>query len=407
MISRRSFVTAASMAALGTPLLEGAASRAFAATAATAFSIDLVNSSGSGSAVAYITGQDDSGAPFFVLADGTVQKLSNPSASMTQVPDYSIPLAAGGGTTSVPVSGDIISGRIWFSTSGPIKFYVNPGPGLVQPSFNSSDPTGNWLTDWSFCEFTYNNAGIYANISYVDLVVSPISMKTVATNGAVQTVSPLPNGALAAIAADLKSQAAADGYPWDQLVATDSGGGVLRIVSPQHATSGFDDYWTSYVDQVWSHYESTPLTVDTGGAGFGSFTGQVSGDTLTFSGLADDGTPFTKPGATDIFGCNTGPFLNTGSDARGAVAARLGAAINRATLLASGGDNQPDGVPTSAYYGNSVTNHYARIVHDRATVGYAFPYDDVGPAGGAPVDGHIQEGSPTTWTVTLGNGSGG
>ncbi|MDI5971108.1 beta-1,3-glucanase family protein [Streptomyces sp. SL13] len=380
-------------------------SKAFAASASTAFSIDLVNSSGSADAVAYITGQDDSGTPFFVLADGTTQKMPDPSAPMTRVADYSIPLDATGRATTVPVSGDIISGRLWFSTNGPIAFYVNPGPALVQPSFDKDDPTGNWLTDWSFCEFTYNSAGIYANISYVDLVVSPISMRMLSTGGTTQTVSPLPDGALAAIAADLTAQAASDGFPWDTLVATDSGGNILRIVSPQHAASGFDDYWTSYVDQVWSHYASTPLTVDTDSAGFGSFTGQVSGDTLVFAGLDDDGTPFTKPGATDIFGCNTGPFLNTGSDARGAVAARLGAAINRSTLLASGGASQPDGVPTSAYYGNGVTNHYSRIVHDRATVGYAFPYDDVGPTGAVPVDGHIQEGSPSTWTVTLGNGS--
>ncbi|MBF9066628.1 beta-1,3-glucanase family protein [Streptacidiphilus fuscans] len=401
MLSRRTFLTAtatASAAALTAPAwLPGLATPA---AAAVSLPITLQNNSGSAAPVyAYISGADTTGWPGFVASDGTFQRLPNPSATLTPTPDYSIALGATGTSTTVPLSEYVIGGRVWFSTGQKIQFFVNPGPGLVQPGFTSSDP--NWLTDWTFCEFTYNSANLYANISYVDLVASPISMQTTGSSGT-QTVSPLPAGALASIASGLISQHASDGAPWDTLVATDSSGAVLRVMAPTHATTDFGGYWTSYLDQVWSRFTTTPLTIDTQSQG--TFTGTVSGGVLTFSGLNDDGVAFTQPSAADIFSCNSGPLYNSGGDARGAVAARLGAALNRSTLLLAGGENQPGGVAASQYYGNAITNHYARLVHQYATIGYAFPYDDVGPTGSAPVDGHLQDPAPTSWTIALGSG---
>ncbi|MEY9877505.1 hypothetical protein ABH931_007029 [Streptacidiphilus sp. MAP12-33] len=403
MLSRRAFLTAtatASAAALTAPAWLPAL--AAPAAAAVSLPVTLQNNSGSGAPVyAYISGADTTGWPGFVTADGSFQRLPNPSATLTPTPDYSIALGASGSSTTVNMAEYVIGGRVWFSTGNKIKFFVNPGtvPGLVQPGFTSSDP--NWLTDWTFCEFTYNSANLYANISYVDLVASPISMQTTGSVGT-QTVSPLPAGALASIASGLISQHANDGAPWDTLVAKDSSGAVLRVMAPTHATTDFGSYWNPYLDQVWSRFTSTPLTVDTQSQG--TFTGTVSGGVLTFSGLNDDGVAFTKPSAADIFSCNSGPLYNSGGDARGAVAARLGAALNRSTLLLAGGENQPGGVTASQYYGNAITNHYARLVHQYATIGYAFPYDDVGPTGSAPVDGHLQDPAPTSWTISLGSG---
>jgi hypothetical protein len=403
LLSRRTFLTAAataSAAALSAPAwLPGLASTA---SAAASLPVTLQNNSGGDAPVyAYISGADTSGWPGFVGPDGAFHRLANPSATLTPVPDYSIALGGSGTSTTVTLSEYVIGGRVWFSVGQKIQFFVNPGtvPGLVQPGFTSSDP--NWLTHWTFCEFTYNNTNLYANISYVDLVASPISMQTTGSSGT-QSVSPLPAGALAAIASGLVAQHASDGAPWDALVATDGSGAVLRVMSPVHSATGFGGYWDAYVDQVWSRFTGTPLTIDT--QSFGSFTGTVSGDVLTFSGLNDDGVAFTRPSAADIFSCNSGPLYNSGGDARGAVAARLGAALNRSTLLLAGGENQPGGVTTAQYYTTAVTNHYARLVHQYASVGYAFPYDDVGPTGGAPVDGHLQDYAPTSWTLSLGSG---
>ncbi|MFD0331643.1 beta-1,3-glucanase family protein [Streptacidiphilus monticola] len=371
----------------------------------TTLPLTLRNNSGNNTAYAYITGQDASGWPGFVGADGAFHRLPNPSATLTPAPDYAIPLGSSGGSgVTLTMSQYVIGGRVWFSIGNKIQFFVNPGtvPGLVEPGFSTADP--NWLTNWSFCEFTWNAANLYANISYVDLVASPISMQSTGSAGT-QSVSPLPAGALGSIASGLVAQHAADGAPWDQLVVRDSSGAVLRVLAPTHSPTSFGSYFSSYVDAVWSHFQSTPLTIDTQNPSFGSFTGTVSGDVLTFAGLNTDGVPFTKPSTDDIFSCASGPLYNSGGDARGAVAARLSAALNRSTLLLSGGGQQPSGVTASQYYQNAVTNHYARLVHAYATIGYAFPYDDVGPTGAQPVDGHLQDGAPTSWTVTLGGGS--
>ncbi|MFE7243051.1 beta-1,3-glucanase family protein [Streptomyces sp. NPDC057580] len=405
MVSRRSFLTAAGATAAAAAVLSPLSPFASEATAAgVSLPVSLQNNSGSNTVYAYISGTDSSGWPVFVSANGTLNRLPNPSSAMTPIADYSISLgASGSAATKVTLTDYIIGGRVWFSVGQKLKFFVNPGtvPGVVQPALVSSDP--NWATNWTFCEFTFNSANLYANISYVDMVALPVSMSSTGNAGN-QTVSPLPSGALASIASGLKSQHASDGAPWDKLVIDDSSGGVLRVLSPSHSPVDFGNYWDDYLNRVWNRYSSTPLTMN-GQGSIGSYTGTVSGGALVFSGLNTNGVPFTKPSAADIFGCASGPLYNSGADARGAIAARLAAALNRSSLLVSGGNNQPDGVSASQYYTDAITNHYARLVHQYASIGYAFPYDDVGPTGSAPVDGHIQDGAPTSWTISLGAGA--
>ncbi|WP_392675112.1 beta-1,3-glucanase family protein [Streptomyces sp. LN785] len=405
MVSRRSFLTAAGATAAAATVLSPLSPFASKATAAgVSLPVSLQNNSGSNTVYAYISGTDSSGWPVFVSANGTLNRLPNPSSAVTPIADYSIALgASGSAATKVTLPDYIIGGRVWFSIGQKLKFFVNPGtvPGVVQPALVSSDP--NWATNWTFCEFTFNSANLYANISYVDMVALPVSMSSTGSAGN-QTVSPLPSGALASIASGLKSQHARDGAPWDKLVIDDSSGGVLRVLSPSHSPVDFGNYWDDYLNRVWSRYSSTPLTVN-GQGSIGSYTGTVSGGAIVFSGLNTNGVPFTKPSAADIFGCASGPLYNSGADARGAIAARLAAALNRSSLLVSGGNNQPDGVSASQYYTDAITNHYARLVHQYASIGYAFPYDDVGPTGSAPVDGHIQDGAPTSWTISLGAGA--
>jgi hypothetical protein len=81
---------------------------------------------------------------------------------------------------------------------------------------------------------------------------------------------------------------------------------------------------------------------------------------------------------------------------------RLAAAFNRSPLLTD--SDQPDGGNPADYYTNGITNHYARIV--RATTidgrGYAFPYDDVAPGGGADQSGAVSDPAPALLTVILG-----
>ncbi|WP_194897838.1 beta-1,3-glucanase family protein [Catenulispora pinisilvae] len=410
-VSRRKFL--ASSAFVGGAALFGGVgvdvlgSRASADTADTAstLSVALKNNTTSNTVYAFVTGQAISNNALVLLeSDGrTLYYPASPGSTGAPLgANCAIALGGPGSTTTITIP-QIAGGRVWFSIGSPLTFLLNPGPALVEPSVsNPSDPNINLR--WDFCEFTFNTAQLFANISYVDFVSIPIAISLTDTSGAVQNVTGMPSGGLDTVCSGLIAQHNADGAGWDQLIVT-SGGANLRALSPNNGivmnSSLFSGYFQPYVDQVWSKYESASLTVDTQ-ASWGSVTGNVSGGVLNFPGLVS----YAQPAAKDIFSCSTGPFANTAGEI-GAVSARLCAAFNRSTLLIDA--NQPDGESASTYYQNTITNHYSRIVHAANTdgLGYAFPYDDVAPASGANQSGAVSSGSPALWTITLGGGGGG
>jgi hypothetical protein len=212
----------------------------------------------------------------------------------------------------------------------------------------------------------------------------------------------MPASGLNTVCSNLIAQHNADGAGWDQLVVT-SGGSNLRALSPNNGivrnSALFSGYFQPYVNQVFSKYSSQALTVDTQ-ASWGSVAGTVSGGQLTFPGVAG----FAQPTAADIFSCSTGPFADTSGE-RGPLVARISAAFNRTTLLTD--TDQPDGENPATYYQNTVTNHYARIVHGANLDGrgYAFPYDDVTANGGVDQSGFVADPNPTLLTIAVGGGT--
>ena len=225
----------------------------------------------------------------------------------------------------------------------------------------------------------------------------------VAPAGTLQHITGMASNGLDAVCTALKEQSATDGNPgWSSLVVAKPNGGNLRALSPNHTSnpSNFQDYYRSYVDAVYSHYESTPLFIDTQ-ASYGIVSGTVTNGNLDFGA----GGSFAKPSAADIFSCSTGPFADTAGE-RAALVPRIAAAFNRSTLLVD--SHEPSADP-SQYYQTSPTNHYARIVHsvNLDGRGYAFPYDDVTPTGGQDQSGAVNDGSPELLTVTVGGASAG
>ena len=412
MISRRTFV-AGSLAALSAPALVKVAERgptarirpAAAASTAATLTVDLVNNTGASTVYAYVTGQaiDDGNALMLLEADGqTPYYPSSPSSPGSPLAaDCSIPLNAPGAAAKPVTIPHLAGARIWFSIGAPLTFMLNPGPALVEPSVtNPADPNIN--VAWDFAELTYNAAQLFANISMVDFVCIPVALSLTDSAGNQQTVQGLPAGGLDTVCAGLTAQASADGQGWNQLIVTGNGQN-LRALSPTNGivmnSSLFPGYYDGYVAQVWQKYASASLTVDTQ-ASFGTVTGQVTGGALTFPGVGS----FGQPSAADIFGCNSGPFSPAGLSAEMlAILPRLAAAFNRSTLLID--SSRPDGEDPADYYADATTNHYARIVH--ATTlghrGYAFPYDDVAPTGGADQSGAVSSGSPSLLTITLGS----
>lgn len=366
----------------------------------------LVNTTGSNSVYAYITGQalDNNNALFLLGADGkTAYYPTSPSATMTALSqDCAIPLGASGSTKTVTIP-HIAGGRIWFVRDGKLTFYVNPGPALVEPSSsNPSDP--NYNLYWDFCEFTWNTSQLYVNITDVDFVSLPIGLALTNTSGTTKSVQGLPSNALETICNALKAQNSKDNAGWDQLIISRNGSNI-RAVSPNNGitlnNSLFRSYYDAYVDQVWSKYASTTLTVNTQAAA-GNVTATVSNGKLNFS---TGNISYDQPSTADIFSNSSGAFAVSGDPTKDAITARLAAAFNRSTLLTN--SVQPNGEVVSNYYQNAVTNHYARICH-ATTIngrGYAFPYDDVGADGGVDQSGSVYDGAPKLLTVTVGGGS--
>ncbi len=390
-MSRRAFLGSAAALLAAPALLETAvlpARRASADTAST-LAVDLVNNSGAGTLYCVVSGTDlSNGRPAFLQSDGhTVFHPASPSGPGAPVgADIAIPVT---GTTSITIP-RLGGGRFSFSLDQPLTFALNPGdpPGIVMPSAaNPNDPNSGLA--WGFCEFTYDASQIFANTSFVDFAALPIALDL--DDG--QHVGGLPGGGLAALCNGLRSQAAADGAPWDQLIVTDGGGNPLRVLSPNlSGADKFGGYFDDYVDRVWAKYANEDLVVDTQYT-WGPVSGRVAGDQLVFDGVGS----FTKPSTAAIFSCSTAPFT-TANDEMGNLSARLAAGFNRSTLLDSA--NQPS---TTPYYGEAHTNHYARILHDVEIggLGYAFPYDDVHTSGGVDVEGKVQSGNPNRLTITV------
>ena len=107
--------------------------------------------------------------------------------------DCAIPLGASGGAPTVTIP-HLAGARIWFSIGSPLEFLLNPGPALVEPSVtNPSDPSID--LQWDFCELTYNDAQLFANISFVDFVCIPVAL-TLTGSAGIQAVPGLPGGGL-------------------------------------------------------------------------------------------------------------------------------------------------------------------------------------------------------------------
>lgn len=396
-----------------------AAETSFAVQASSnTLNIALVNRFAAGTTVyATVSGRalDHSNALVLLQSDGrTPYYPASPSSTMSEITqNVAIRLGGTGSTANLTVP-HIAGGRIYFSLGQPLKFFINPGPALVEPSVsNPSDP--NIHLDWGFCEFTFNSDQLYANISYVDFVSDiAIALDLSTINSGTQSVRGLKPNGLNNIAATLRAQAASDGQPWDKLIVSNQGRN-LRVLSPNLGRVGngalFSGYFEPYVDQVWSRYAGHPLNIDTQ-AQWGVVSAEMRNNALAFTTEHAGGgsqkpitTPptFSKPSTADIFSCSTGPFA-TGSNAlTNAIIPRLSAAFNRSTLLKT---NQ---LPAnqSLFYQERITNHYSRAVHENNYdgKGYAFPYDDVQPTGGADQSGEVHAGDPKVWTVTVGPGS--
>ena len=310
--------------------------------------------------------------------------------------DCAIWLGQPGNTITVHIP-QIAGGRIWIS-EGHLTFLLNPGPALVEPSvLNPSDP--NAEVNFGFCEFTLNDAQLYANLSYVDFVPRiPIAITLQQNSGDIQHVAGMAPPGLDVMAEHLVNLSKRDGKPWDKLVVN-SHGRNLRILNATHGNAvgaNFDGYYEPFVEEVWHKYSSGAKIQINTQSGSGVLIGHVN----RHGELEIGEEKFHKPTTADILGCNSGPFTTGPSPVRNAIIPRLAAAFVRSTLLAT--EAHPS--PSNTFYRHEPTNHYAKLVHEHNIdgKGYAFAYDDVQPDGGEDQSGKVNAGDPVLFTVTIG-----
>ncbi|KAI0868615.1 hypothetical protein GGS24DRAFT_204645 [Hypoxylon argillaceum] len=363
--------------------------------------IALKNNTDSGQVFAYITGiaLQHGGRRCLLKADGhSLYFPQEPPGILSPLAeDCAIPLGPPGHTASATIP-QMAGGRVWVARGGRLTFLLNPGgPALVEPSvLNPSDP--NAAVDFGFCEFTLNDAQLYANVSYVDFVPRlPIGINLATAGGPPQDVAGMAADGLERLAEALREQAGKDGRPWDKLVV-ERDGRALRILNATHGGAvgaSFEGYFEPYVEEVWARFaHHCKLRINTQAAA-GCLDAKIKGD-----GLHVGDEVFAKPSTVDILGCNSGPFTTGPSPTRNAIIPRLAAAFVRSALLEC--DEHPSHPHT--FYRRNPTNHYARLVHEVNLdgKGYAFAYDDVQPDGGDDQSGKVNAGDPVLFTVTVG-----
>ncbi|WP_329469226.1 glycoside hydrolase family 64 protein [Streptomyces sp. NBC_01723] len=390
-LRRRLLAVATAAGLAGTLLTFGASAPADAAVPAT-IPLKITNNSSRGEAVhIYNLGTSlTTGQQGWADANGTFHAWPAGGNPPTPAPDASIPGPAAGQTKTIRIPK--LSGRIYFSYGQKLDFRLTTG-GLVQPAVqNPSDPNRNILFNWS--EYTLNDSGLWLNSTQVDMFAAPYTVGVQRGDGSVISAGKLKAGGYNAVFNALRAQPG-----WGGLIQTRPDGTVLRALSPLYGleTGALPaSVLNDYINRVWQKYATNTLTVTPfGNQPNTKYFGRVSGNVMNFTnGSGAVVTSFQKPDASSVFGCHR--LLDAPNDlVRGPISRTLCAGFNRSTLLSN--PNQPD--PSAAnFYKDSVTNHYARIIHDRMADGkaYAFAFDDVGNH-----ESLVHDGNPAQAQLTL------
>ncbi|ETS75886.1 hypothetical protein PFICI_12830 [Pestalotiopsis fici W106-1] len=344
---------------------------------------------------------------YFLLKNVGANDPNVPTPVPSTVPlNISIPANA---TKNVTLPDYLLHGRVWIA-EGHLEFRVYPNGAFSEPS-GANPSLMEYNVKWGFVELNHDAGGIIINLSFVDWVSLSLGMTlTSLASGGTNTASVrgLEPGAMEKICDGLNKQAnlndALGQHDWDKLCIYSKENTLVRVISPNidasmhRVNSTLVDYYKDYVDKAWQEYTERDLTLNlqgdadglpllTPGDGIATVC-RVNNGTRALTCDKAPGHSYAKPTTSDIWGCNSGPFVvgaingSSNSLMHSRIIPRLCAAFTRSTLLLSNGSVQPF-YNESQYYTNDVTNHYSRLVHKYLDQGkgYAFSYDDVNPEG--------------------------
>jgi hypothetical protein len=320
-----------------------------------------------------VLGQAVPGQWSYLKPDGTLAHISHLDATApghltkngVNYPNMSFTLAQAS-TVSFPAQ--LQGARIYISVGSPMYIAVSPDDqGWAGPDLNNpADPNIDVYFDWY--EFTYQFGVIPfgGNTTQVDMFGFPMTARLQqSTIGYDQTV-----GITLTRAQVMSQYTATVGTAFTPLA------GTYRIVAPRSSPlfqpgGAQADYLQSYIDQTWAYYTTHQFTLTRLNQ---TFTGQVSGNTLTFT---MDGTgPFVlnKPTTADVMACS-GALASAGmSTTELALGAEFCAAFNRGVAM-----NTAEWYNPAAYYTGAIKNDYAGFFHTISLnhLAYGFAYDDI------------------------------
>ncbi|MFI6144911.1 glycoside hydrolase family 64 protein [Streptomyces sp. NPDC051109] len=342
-----------------------------------------------------VLGQVTPGRWSYMKPDGTMARINHLDATApgrlskngVDYPDMSFTLAQVGGTVPSPAS--IRGGRIYVSLGSPVYFPVSPddqgwgGPDLRNPR----DPNTDVYYDWYEYTYVRGQVAFGGNTTQVDQFGFPMTSRLRQTSSGYDTT----RGIDRTRAEVMQQYAASVGAAFKPLQ------NGHRIVAP-HSSELFlaggaqQNHLTAAIDQAWAYYTTHPFTLTRHGE---TFSGRVSGSTLTFG--KNGAGPFTlrKPTSPDVMAC--AGALASGNDTEKQLGAEFCAAFNRGVALDTASWYTP-----SAYYRGAAKNDYAAFFHTVAVNGraYGFPYDDVNDQSSVQILGNAEP--PTGLTLGIG-----
>jgi hypothetical protein len=311
-------------------------------TASDSLSIELINNLNSENVHAYIqTTSEGSDQKLLITADGGIyQPVANSKYVATLIPknaNCGIPLGAKGSSVTISMPIHMLTGRIYVADGGLDIGVLQAASGvaLQNPTFQNRADV-NFNTSFGFVEANQPGKCMWANPSYVDFVGIPMAMELVTDKETIR-VAGMPGSGVAEVCRQLEDEQKNDGYPWGDLCLKDDNGRPIRVISPQHNQDGFSGYFDDYIDQVWSYIAGNGIRFNTQD-GNPLVSCYVQGEYMFCDRTS---LPFPKPTSADVWGCNSGPFAQTGDQCYGEIGARFCAAFHRATFLLPGGAVQP------------------------------------------------------------------
>lgn len=268
-------------------------------------------------------------------------------------------------------------------------------------------------TIFNIFEFTYDGSGMHCDATNVDYFCFPIRLTLEGKLG--KQVGGILKTDRVQVFRDFEMLSTHNEKEasFKKLVIMDEHKNYIRVLAPQNGIKSIlpqyqfpKNFYDDYVNHCWDDVynpekQNKILIVDTP---FGTFTGQVHHEVLQLFNQQNksQSVSIEKPAPNktwDVFAC--AGILEAPNDYRGAVRARVGAALNRTVLHNQ--DVQPF-CETAHFYDDNgpawqVTNVYSKIMHQNFDKVYGFPFDDV--CNGTNTKPLLQDPEPTSLELVL------